>query len=571
MNDGDDKAKASGKRGGLRPDHVETRLLGDLLPSLAGRDETLPEVHGDVAGCVVCDISLDSRAVTPGSIYAALPGTRAHGADFVADALRCGAVAVLTDREGWRRLQSQTDGGDGLIRDSGVVGEGGTVADAGVPVVVTDNPRQAMAILAAEIFGHPDTLMTTFGVTGTNGKTTTAFMLEAALKSRHRVATIGTLGFRVGGEELHSSRSTITTPESCDLQALLAVMAGRGADVLAMEVSSHALVLERVRPIRFDVAAFTNLGRDHLDFHHTIEDYFEAKARLFDDEYSARQVISIDDPWGAELARRLRKRCANFVTTGFNPQADYRIESYRPTPSGGTEVQLVTPDGPRQCELIMPGKFNARNAATTIAMVASAGLDVDQAIDGLAHACVPGRMQLVQLGSAAPAVYVDFAHTPQAMESALTTAREMCPDGRLISVFGAGGDRDRHKREPMGRVGAMCSDLVIVTDDNPRSEIPEQIRAEVIAGARECPSTTVDVIDGGGRAAAISLALSMAKPGDVVAILGKGHEKGQIIGDTVVPFDDVAEVESAWGRIHREGVCQKYSPAHVQAGEEESR
>lgn len=394
-----------------------------------------------------------------------------------------------------------------------------------------------MAPLAAAVHGHPADHLEAFAVTGTNGKTSTVFLLEAALAAlRRRVATIGTIGFRVDGRFLEAPRTTITTPESPDLQALLARMVAAGADTLAMEVSSHALDLARVDAVGFTAAGFTMLGQDHLEYHHTMDAYFAAKAKLFTEGRTRHAVVNTADPWGARLAAAVRDDGRATLTTTQASGADYRAETASPRPDGGWEVRLAHPGGTTRFGLSMLGVFNVANAVTALAMVGAAGLDVDAAAAGLAAAHVPGRMQRVDLGPGRPHVVVDFAHTPQAVASALGALPRT---GRRIAVLGAGGDRDPSKRGPMGEAAAAASDLVIVTDDNPRSEEPAAIRAAVLAGAR---GHGAEVIDGGDRRSAIALALRTAVAGDWVAVLGKGHETGQDIGGVVSPFDDVAVV-----------------------------
>lgn len=475
--------------------------------------ELLPGASGVITG-----VTLDSRRVRPGDLYAGLPGSRAHGAGFAADAARAGALALLTDAEG-----------------------AALAVGSGLPVVLAADPRAELASIAARVYGRPGDRLDLYGVTGTNGKTSTVFLLEAALAALGRdVATIGTIGFRLGGRLLDTERSTITTPESPDLQALLARMADEGADTVAMEVSSHALALHRVDGLRFGAAAFTMFGQDHLEFHHTLEDYFAAKARLFLDGRAEAAVVNTADPWGARLASLVRADGRARLVTTLAADAHYRVLEAHPRADGGWRVVLSYPGGWTTFSLSMLGEFNVSNAVTALAMVGARGLDVDAAAAGLAPAQVPGRMQRVELGPGAPHVVVDFAHTPQAVASALAA---LPATGRRIAVLGAGGDRDTTKRGPMGEAAAAGADIVIVTDDNPRTEVPADIRHAVLAGARD---RGAKVIDGGDRREAIALALTMARTGDWVAVLGKGHESGQDIGGLVSPFDDVAVVRELW-------------------------
>lgn len=502
-----------------------------LSQLLAGLAVQLPDVDP-----VINKVSFDSRRVRPGDLYIGLPGTRSHGAAFAEAARDLGAVALLTDERGAE-----------LARDQGL------------PMAVCTDLRLAMAIAAARIWGHPARRMTSFGVTGTNGKSTTVLMLAAALDAAgHRVGSIGTLGFLVGGQPVEVEHSTITTPESPDLQAIIATLAARGADVLAMEVSSHALSLNRVTGIGFDVVGFTNLGRDHLEFHHTMEAYYQAKAQLFTPGYAKRAVINADDESGRRLLAQAAELGLPAASVGMAEDCDYRIVAWRPRDQGST-FTLLHDRVAIEAFTCLPGEYNVRNAATALAMIDQAGYEVTAALPGLATAVIPGRMQPVPLeGADAPHVYVDFAHTPQAIASALSAfSHPGFADRRVIAVFGAGGDRDPDKRELMGQAGVGGADLVVVTDDNPRSEDPAAIRARVLAGARGAIASAapgshaaaVEVLDGGDRASAITQALRLAHPGDAVVILGKGHERTQQLADKTIDFDDLSAAQDSWTQI----------------------
>lgn len=497
-----------------RPSGAGSLSLGDVLA-----------VDSDVR---VSGVTLDSRRVAAGDLYVGLPGQLTHGARFAAAAVEAGAAAVLTDVEG------ETIAGD-----------------VGVPVVVVANPRADLALVAAALFGHPGDAMMMFGVTGTTGKTSTTYLLEAGLTAAGLVTgAIGTIGFRVAGEELKVSRSTITTPEAPDLQRLLDVMRRRGAGAIAMEVSSHALALHRVDGIRFEVAGFTNLGRDHLDFHRDMESYFRAKQRLFLDGRARHAVVNVDDPWGRRLAESITTDGGAVLhTTGSCPEADYRVVARVGAPDGHTRVRIATPTGEHGFVLSLLGEFNVTNALTAAAMLDAAGIDLATALPGFEAAAVPGRMQRVPLGDRAPGVVVDFAHTPESVAAALAAL----PGGRITAVLGCGGDRDAAKREPMGQAAARAAQVVVVTDDNPRSEDPAAIRQAVLAGARHAAATSgATVVDGGDRRSAIRAALAQAGPGEWVAILGKGHEHGQEIAGVVNPFDDVAVAVEEW-RVVEQG------------------
>ena len=502
----------------LRPSSVPPLSLAEACAGLPAR---LPRDADSVA---LRGASLDSRTIAEGELYIALPGTRSHGAAFAADAARRGAAAALTDAEG-----------------------ASACAASGLPTVVVDDPRRAMALVSARVFGHQP--LTLFGITGTNGKTTTAFLLEAVLRAAgHRVGTVGTIGFRLDGQPLAGARTTVTTPESPDLMALLAVFAERGARDVVMEVSSHALALHRVDGVRFAVGAFVNLGRDHLDFHLTMEDYFEAKARLFEPGRCDVAVVNIDDPYGRRLADRVAATgAARLVTTGSGDGVDYRILEWEPA-ADGSRVRIGTPAGEHRFDLGLPGEYNVRNAVTAVAMAEAAGVDATGCLPGLAGARVPGRMQLVDLGPGAPRLVVDFAHTPQAIESALSS---LPLGGPVVVVLGAGGDRDIRKREPMGRAAGAGADVVVVTDDNPRTEDPARIRAQLLDGARTDARPRA-VLEVGDRRRAITEALRRARPHGVVVLLGKGHEQGQEVNGQVLPFDDVRVAREAWASIMEE-------------------
>jgi UDP-N-acetylmuramoyl-L-alanyl-D-glutamate--2,6-diaminopimelate ligase len=515
---------------------VSSALRGGVIRPRTRHQVGLAELLGDraaVSDSVVSGITMDSRLVRPGDLYVALSGAHHHGAEFAWQAAEAGAVAILTDPAGERIAQ-------GLP----------------LPVIVVDHPRQAMAGVAATIYGRPADALTMCAVTGTNGKTTTTFLLEAALRADGvETGLVGTVGFRLNGVALDCVPTTVTTPESTDLQALLAFLVEEGAETVVMEVSSHALVLGRTEAITFDVAAFTNLGRDHLDFHGDMESYFEAKASLFTPEHTRHAVINIDDPRGRELVHRIGRQAAIRLTTvSLDDDAACRALDYQALPNGRTAVRADIRGRVLDFSLNLPGDFNIRNALTALAMVDAIGGDLERAAIGLGQAEVAGRMQRVQLGPEAPLVYVDFAHTPQAIAAALQAVGNP-PRGsnRRIVVLGCGGDRDPHKREPMGESAARNADIVIATDDNPRSEDPSAIRAQLITGAQAAvrqDGLATEVIDGGDRRTAIRLALQLARPGDVVAILGKGHELGQEVGGTVLQFSDPVVAAEEWAVLH---------------------
>jgi UDP-N-acetylmuramoyl-L-alanyl-D-glutamate--2,6-diaminopimelate ligase len=452
--------------------------------------------------------------VAPGDLYVALPGQRTHGAHFTPGAAERGAVAVLTDREG-----------------------ASLAASSGLPLLVVDDPRTLLGDTAAYVYGFPADRLTTVGVTGTNGKTTVTAMLHAVLTAAYGSAgLVGTIETRLGDRVVPSVR---TTPEASDLQAILAALVEQQIEVCALEVSSHALALHRVDGLVVDVAGFTNLSQDHQDFHPDMEHYFATKASLFTPERSRRGVVMVDDAWGRRLAASASVGVRTVAADPDAPDdpavlaADWRVGVVT-AHAAGSRAELVGPDGRYELVVPMPGLVNVANAALTIALAVEVGLDPAHAISALADApMVPGRMELVS-GSGRPVVVVDYAHSPDAVQRALATLRTSSP-APLVAVIGAGGDRDRSKRAPMGEAAARGADIVVVTDDNPRSEDPATIRAEVLAGARSVAAG--HVIEIGDRAEAIRAAIRQAGTGTVL-LAGKGHEQGQEVAGVVYSFDD---------------------------------
>ncbi len=472
---------------------------------------------GSVGGVVVTGLSLSSQRVRPGDVYAALPGARAHGASYVAEAVAAGAAAVLTDDAG--------------AREAG---------DPGVPVLVLEDPRSVLGTLAARLYGDPASGLTLMAVTGTQGKTTTTRLLEGALTGVGvPAAVIGTVGTRIGGQEVKTS---LTTPEAPDLHALFAVMVERGVTACAMEVSSHALVMGRVAGVVFDVAAFLNLGRDHLDFHQDLEEYFAAKASLFTPERTRRGLTNVDDPHGRRLLDEASVPMVTFSPSGA--PADWRATDVALDAEGST-FTVITPSGAAiEARVPLTGAFNVANALCAIALAGEAGLDPGDVVDGMTRGGgVPGRLERVDVGQDFLAV-VDYAHKPDAVEAALTALRPLT-SGQLVLVIGAGGDRDSGKRPVMGAIGARLADVLVVTDDNPRTEDPHTIRAALLAGAREGDRSLARVEEIGDRRAAIRRAVELAGPGDTVVIAGKGHETGQEVAGIVHPFDDRDELRAA--------------------------
>ncbi len=523
----------------------------------AGGDGT-DVAAADHPGTLITGVTLRASDVRAGDLFAALPGARTHGADFAAEALARGAAALLTDPEGARRIRAagcaegaapaaRAGEAEGAARGRGVgapaLAEGVAHPDdahgpgaAGVPVLVHPDPRGVLGAVAAHVYGDPTAHLDVIGVTGTSGKTTVAHLVEAALAAAGRTAgMLGTVGIRIDGRPLPSA---FTTPEAPDLQALFATMREAGVTDVAMEVSSHALALGRVAGTRFAVGAFTNLSQDHLDFHHDMDEYFAAKATLFDGR-AEHAVICVDDIWGARLAART-PHAVTVATTGA--PADWRAADLGADPDGGQHFTALTPDGPVPVRLRLPGAFNVANALVALACLAAVGVPAKLAAQRFAEVTVPGRMQRIDVGQPFLAV-VDYAHKPAAVAALLDTLRAQVP-GRLITVLGCGGDRDRGKRALMGAAAARRSDLLVVTDDNPRSERPADIRAAMLAGALGEPDHG-ELHEIGDRRAAIVAAVDAARPGDAVIVAGKGHETGQEVAGVRHPFDDAVELASA--------------------------
>ncbi len=495
----------------LRPERVPARPLAGLA-ALLGLRPSGPPGGDQAAGPGLTGITHDSRAVRPGDLYAALPGSTVHGARFCPDAAAAGAVAVLTDPAG---------------RDAAV--------RAGLPVFVVADPRARLGDVASWIYGDPSGRLLLIGATGTAGKSTSTYLLESGLRAAgYQTGLIGGVQVRVGSLVLDS---TLTTPEATDLQALLAAMIERGVGAAAMEVSSHSLVAGRVAGTRYDVAIFTNLSQDHLDFHATMDEYFAAKAELFTPRYSRAGVVNIDDDYGRELAATASIPITTFSVAG-RQSADWRAADIRSGADGST-FRVIGPGGVEaDASISLPGQFNVANALGAIVALVEAGVSLAAAVAGVA-ACAgpPGRLERVEAGQDFT-VLVDYSHKPGAVEAVLTGLRQVT-QGSLTIVLGCGGDRDRGKRQLMGAAAARLADQAIFTSDNPRSEDPLVILAEMLAGALQIPLPgRAHVIVEPDRAGAIALAIESAGKGDVVLVAGKGHERGQYVGGAVIPFDD---------------------------------
>jgi UDP-N-acetylmuramoyl-L-alanyl-D-glutamate--2,6-diaminopimelate ligase len=463
------------------------RLIAALAP-----DAVLGRQSVDVR-----DLAYDARAVTPGAAFFAVPGARADGHDFAAEAVANGAVALVVER------------------DVGLE----------VPQLVVSDARASMAVAADAFFGEPTKELEVAGVTGTNGKTTTAFLLHAILAAAgRRPGLLGTVESRVGGNVRPVVR---TTPEAIDLQRTFREMLDAGDRSVAMEASSHAAALRRLDRVRFDVLAFTNLSQDHLDFHGSMEDYYAAKRRLFMGAAPPPAAVNVGDEWGRRLADELADAArAPLVTYGVADDADIRPDDLA-LDGAGARFRA----GGIELRTSLRGRFNVENVLGAVAAGQLLDVDDEAIAAGVAAVTgVPGRFEAIDEGQPFT-VLVDYAHTPDSLDNVLRTARDFA-DGRVLVVFGAGGDRDRGKRPLMGRVAAELADVVLVTSDNPRSEEPVAIIQDILQGSGLAVEIDPD------RRSAIRRAVSLAEPGDVVVIAGKGHEQGQEIGAEKLPFDD---------------------------------
>lgn len=499
----------------LRPTRTIAQPLAAVVSVVGG-------VLTSGADVAVRGITNRSGEVVAGDLYVGVPGSRAHGAQFAADAVAAGAVAVLTDVAGAELLPI------GLV-----------------PLIVVPDVKAVIGSAASMIYGEPSTRLQMLGITATSGKTTTAYLVEAGLRAAGQVTGLmGTVETRIDDEVVtQSPGSSLTTPEAPDLHALLAVMLERGVSSVIMEVSSHALFLGRVSGIHFDVAAFGNLSQDHLDFHTDMDDYFNAKALLFDGR-SDVHVVNVDDPYGVQLAARVPSETLISISPSGQRDADWRATQIEPLALGGSRFVAASRTGSTPIAIGLPGAFNVDNALMALAMLAAAGVPVEVAGPALAAVQVPGRMERVDLGQDFLAV-VDYSHKPAAVSAVLAALRPVTPQ-RIICVLGCGGDRDRAKRPLMGAAAARDADIVIVTDDNPRTEDPATIRSAMLAGTQDIPSDArAEVREIGDRGEAIRAAVAVAGPGDTVLVAGKGHEVGQYVAGRVLPFDDRAELRAA--------------------------
>ncbi len=458
----------------------------------------------DARDLEITSLAYDTRRVSAGTLFFCVPGFTRDGHDFADEAIRRGANALVVERP----------------------------LTSGVPEIRVGSVRAAMAPAAAAFYGDPTSRLQVVGVTGTNGKTTTAFLLQGMLEAAgRRAGLLGTVKSVIGGSEHPVER---TTPEAIDLQGTFKAMLDAGDLACAMEVSSHALELHRADAIHFAAAIFTNLTQDHLDFHPTMEDYFQAKRRLFVTNGAAIAVVNVDDPYG----RRLADELSGPITFALGNDADYRAADVD-TGLHGSRFTVIAPDGRHELTSRLRGRFNVYNALGAFATARELGIDAQMAARAISNAQqVPGRFQTVEEGQDF-AVLVDYAHTPDSLENVLLAARELA-DSHVHVVFGCGGDRDRGKRPLMGEIASRLADRVIVTSDNPRSEDPEAVIEEILVGVGRPVEHLAD------RRAAIAEAIAGAEGGDVVVIAGKGHEQGQeFAGGRTVQFDDVTVAREA--------------------------
>ena len=493
----------------------------DLRDALAGRglvESGASQTGARAAATGVTGIAFDSRAVTPGEVFVALKGAQVDGAQFVRQAVDRGAAAIVSERP--------------------------APGDVAVPWAQVTDARLALATLAAVFNGHPSDEMRVVGITGTNGKTTTAYLVASIFEAAGvRCGVMGTVAYRIGAEVRESTR---TTPEASEVQKLLREMVDRGCGACAMEVSSHALSLRRVDETRFAAGVFTNLTRDHLDFHADMEAYFQAKRRLFEMlPADAPGLINADDPRAAALV----ETAARPVTYAIHRPADI---TPGPLSFGleGLAFEVRTPRGTLRVRSKLVGRPNVYNILAAASTAVALGLPFDVIEQGLQSlAGVPGRFEVVSGPADEVTVVVDYAHTDDALRNLLETARPLAR-GRLITVFGCGGDRDRTKRPLMGAVAGRLSDLIVITSDNPRNEDPERIIEEIRRGItpdtrRDTTQALMTIVD---RPKAIAKAIGLARPGDLVLVAGKGHEQYQVIGNETVPCDDAAIARDALAR-----------------------
>ena len=448
----------------------------------------------------VTGIAYNSREVKPGNVFVCIKGFQTDGHKYAEDAIERGAAAIIAEHD---------------------------MSRFGVTCVICENTRYALASISAEFYNHPEKRFKLIGVTGTNGKTTTTYLIKSVLESLgKRVGLVGTNQNMIGAEVIPSQR---TTPESLELMQLFDKMAEKGAEYVVIEVSSHSLVLDRVTACRFDVGAFTNITQDHLDFHETMEKYLEAKGILY--HISKAGAVNRDDKGSDYLLNT--SRCESMITYGIEADCDMKASNVKLSEK---EVRFNVSYNNKEydVELGIPGKFSVYNALTALSSLVSVGISMEEAVNGLKSACgVKGRIEVVETGKDF-SVIIDYAHTPDGLYNVITTIRGFCK-GRIITVFGCGGDRDATKRPKMGKIAATLSDYCVVTSDNPRSEDPNKIIEQILDGVKDCDCEYTAIVN---RFEAIEFALDYAKPNDIVLLAGKGHETYQVLADRTINFDE---------------------------------
>ncbi|MBL3687254.1 UDP-N-acetylmuramoyl-L-alanyl-D-glutamate--2,6-diaminopimelate ligase [Leucobacter zeae] len=501
----------------IRPRSPHPIAIADLVERFGLEADATPD------GLVVTGVSLDSRDVRPGDLYVGLPGANRHGADFAAQAAAAGAVAMLSDAAGGR-----------LARDAGVA----------LPVLVSaEHPRTILGDVSAFVYGTADLDAKVFGITGTNGKTSVVYLLAELLRAAGFTPGLSSTAERRIGDEVIVSN--LTSPETPELHGLLGRMVESGVDGVALEVSAHAVERHRIDGVQFDVVAFNNFSQDHLDDFGDMESYFSAKLALFAPEHAARGVVVVDSPHGQRIARESRIPVTRLATE-YGQDADWHLAVTRETIDGVSFV-LQGPEGARfRGSVPMFGRFMAENAALALIMLHEAGIPIAQVEAGLERGripvYIPGRLEEMSSGGDGPRFYVDYGHTPGAFQAMLEALGAVAP-GRVIFMFGADGDRDTTKREEMGRIAGALADVVIICDYHPRSEPPESIRAQLLAGARS--ANHAEVIEEGDPRTAIRLALSLAEAGDVILYAGPGHEDYQEVAGRFLPYSARDEVRGA--------------------------
>lgn len=510
----------------LRPQHVAPCTL-EAVAERSGAAVPPDAVHVTVTGATV-----DSRDVRPGDLFGAFPGLKVHGATFADQAISAGAAAILTDAAGAEMIAA---------------------SHPDFPVLVSDAPRNAMGEASSLIYGDPSRRLVFVGVTGTNGKTTTSYFIDNALGRIHpRRGILGTVELRVRDEAIESPRTTVESPV---LHGLLARMLDEDVTAAVTEVSSHAAALDRIAGVDFDVAVFTNLQWDHLDFHGTMDQYLADKAKLFAPGRSRRGVVCIDDQYGQRLAREAQIPVETVSTRPESPRGDWNVTDADIGLDGvGSVFTLTGPDGiSHEAHSPLPGLVNVSNAAVAIVAAHAAGVPLDEAIAGVARAhAVPGRMErVIERSDVDPLAIVDYAHTPDALTLALEGVRPITP-GRLILIFGSDGDRDQGKRPVMGEIAARMADVIVLTDENPRSEEPAAIRAAIREGIQRVRPDLRDVHEVEPRVAAVEYGLRLGRPGDTVIVTGKGHEPTQEIAGVFHRYNDRDAYLAAHARIRAE-------------------